>query len=111
MEAHARSSSPRSPAPRCGPAPKPTEVGLDHLHGGTVRVKDEAEILAAAAAGSPAHLPGLIADAESTLVVVARFLALLEMYRDAVAFDQLSAAGGADGPLDRRRQPGGPPTS
>ena len=33
----------------------------------------------------------LIADAGSTLVVVARFLALLELFRDrAVAFDQLS---------------------
>jgi segregation and condensation protein A len=36
----------------------------------------------------------LIADAESTMVVVARFLALLEMFRDrAVAFDQLLPLG------------------
>jgi len=36
----------------------------------------------------------LIADAASTLVVVARFLALLEMFRDkVVSFDQLSPLG------------------
>ena len=36
----------------------------------------------------------LIADAESSLVVVARFLALLELFRDkAVAFEQLQPLG------------------
>ena len=35
------------------------------------------------------HIAELVADADSTLVVVARFLALLEMYRDrAVTFEQ-----------------------
>ncbi len=39
---------------------------------------------------APLTFRALIADAESTLVVVARFLALLEMFRDkAVTFDQL----------------------
>ena len=42
----------------------------------------------------PLTFRALIADAESTLVVVARFLALLEMFRDrAVAFDQLLPLG------------------
>jgi len=43
---------------------------------------------------SPLTFRALIADAESTLVVVARFLALLELFRDrAVTFDQLSPLG------------------
>ena len=46
------------------------------------------------AAGTPLTFRALIADAESTLVVVARFLALLELFRDrAVGFDQLCPLG------------------
>ncbi|MFC9773096.1 MULTISPECIES: segregation and condensation protein A [unclassified Pseudarthrobacter] len=73
-------------------APKPIEVGLGHLHGGTVSVKEQAEILGVRLQQeSPLTFRALTADADSTLVVVARFLALLELYRDrAVAFDQLS---------------------
>lgn len=76
-------------------AAAPTEIGLDHLHGGTVSVKEQAEILGLRLQlGKPLSFRALIADAESTLVVVARFLALLEMFRDkAVAFDQLSPLG------------------
>ena len=45
----------------------------------------------------------LIADADRPLVVVARFLALLELYREgAVAFEQVDAARRAARPLDRR---------
>ena len=37
---------------------------------------------------------GLVADAENTLVVVARFLALLELYKDgSVRFEQVIALG------------------
>ena len=44
------------------------------------------------------------ADAPDTLTTVARFLALLELFREgAVAFDQVAPARRADGPLDRRR--------
>ena len=44
----------------------------------------------------------LVADADSTLVIVARFLALLELFREAaIAFDQDEAARRADGPVDR----------
>lgn len=76
-------------------AAAPTEVALDHLHGGTVSVKEQAEILSLRLQlGKPLSFRALIADAGSTLVVVARFLALLEMFRDkAVAFDQLSPLG------------------
>lgn len=73
----------------------PSEVGLAHLHGSTVSVKEQAEILGLKLqAGKPLSFRTLIADAESTLVVVARFLALLEMFRDkVVAFDQLLPLG------------------
>lgn len=73
-------------------APKPTEVGLAHLHGGNVSVKEQAEIIGLRLQReSPLTFRAMIADAESTLVVVARFLALLELFRDkAVSFDQLS---------------------
>ncbi|HST71639.1 MAG TPA: ScpA family protein [Kocuria rosea] len=63
----------------------PAEVGTDHLHGAAVSVPDEAEVLAGLLAdGRPHGFRALVADAASTLVVVVRFLALLEMYRDAV---------------------------
>lgn len=74
-------------------APKvsaPEEVGLDHLHGTPVSVKEQAEIIGYRLQhGQPQSFRALIADAESTLVVVVRFLALLELFRDrVVAFDQ-----------------------
>jgi segregation and condensation protein A len=73
----------------------PSEVGLAHLHGSAVSVKEQAEILGLKLqAGKPLSFRALIADAESTMVVVARFLALLEMFRDkVVAFDQLLPLG------------------
>jgi len=73
----------------------PTEVGLAHLHGSAVSVKEQAEILGLKLqAGRPLSFRALIADAESTMVVVARFLALLEMFRDkVVGFDQLLPLG------------------
>lgn len=73
-------------------APQPVEVGTGHLHGSPVSVKDQAGILGRRLQEeSPQTFRALIADAGSTLVVVARFLALLELFRDkAVAFDQLS---------------------
>ena len=76
-------------------APKPTEVGLGHLHGGNVSVKEQAEIVGLRLQlESPLTFRALIADADSTLVVVARFLALLELFRDkAVSFDQLAPLG------------------
>jgi segregation and condensation protein A len=73
----------------------PTEVGLTHLHGTPVSVKEQAELLGnRLRQGTPLTFRALIADAESTLVVVARFLALLELFRDrAVGFDQLLPLG------------------
>lgn len=73
----------------------PTEVGLEHLHGSPVSVKEQAEIIGLKLQqGRPLSFRSLVSDAESTLVVVARFLALLEMFRDkVVAFDQLLPLG------------------
>ncbi|MFI7582633.1 segregation and condensation protein A [Kocuria sp. M1N1S27] len=63
----------------------PAEVGVDHLHGAAVTVRDEAETLAGLLEdGDPRSFRVLVEDAGSTLAVVVRFLALLEMYRDAV---------------------------
>ena len=69
------------------PRPQPT-VAIDHLHAPKVSVREQAVVLAGRLrdAGS-ASFRGLTADAGSILVVVARFLALLELYREgAVAF-------------------------
>ena len=68
----------------------PEEVGTDHLHGSRVTVREEAEHLAARLMpGRPLSFAQLVQDAEEPLVVVVRFLALLEMYRDrVVGFEQ-----------------------
>ena len=75
--------------------PAPTEVGISHLHATPVSVKEQAELMGLRLQqGKPLSFRALTADAESTLVVVARFLALLEMFRDkVVAFDQLTPLG------------------
>ncbi|NKX54978.1 segregation and condensation protein A [Arthrobacter mobilis] len=72
--------------------PAPTEVGLSHLHAPKVSVREQAGIIASRLrAAGPQTFGVLTADAEGTLVVVARFLALLELFRAAVvAFDQQS---------------------
>jgi segregation and condensation protein A len=66
-------------------------VSLEHLHAPAVSVAEQAHLIGAQLrrAGSMSFR-ALIADAESTLQVVARFLALLEMYRASqVTFTQL----------------------
>ncbi|GAB3524547.1 segregation and condensation protein A [Arthrobacter monumenti] len=75
--------------------PLPTEVGLAHLHAPAVSVKEQAGILGdKLKAGQSLSFRTLIQDADNTMVVVARFLALLEMFRDAViAFEQISPLG------------------
>ncbi len=74
-------------------APKPepiTEVGLDHLHGANVTIAAEAEAIAELLAAHGAmDFTALVADAAEHLVVVVRFLALLEMFRQKViSFEQ-----------------------
>ncbi|EME35497.1 Segregation and condensation protein A [Kocuria palustris PEL] len=61
----------------------PTEVGVDHLHGSEVTVREEADQLRLMLADGQEHaFADLIADAETVLVVVVRFLSILELFRD-----------------------------
>jgi len=78
-------------------APKavPT-VGLEHLHAPLVSIREQAAYVAATlrSRGGPATFRELIAGAESKGVIVARFLAVLELYRRAaVSFEQLEPLG------------------
>ncbi len=76
------------------PRPAP-EVAVEHLHVSRVSVAEHAAILRERLARSgAASFRALTADCRQTLEVVARFLALLDLYRDhEVAFDQVSALG------------------
>ncbi|WOC13887.1 Segregation and condensation protein A [Gordonia sp. MP11Mi] len=78
------------------PKPVPT-VGLDHLHGSPVSVPEQARRLTellVAADGEMVTFSQLVADCDNGLEVVARFLGLLELYRErAVVFDQPEALG------------------
>jgi len=71
------------------PKPVPT-VGLEHLHAAVVSVREQAGLVVARLRESgSASFRVLVADADSTLVIVARFLALLELFKDSsIAFEQ-----------------------
>jgi segregation and condensation protein A len=74
------------------PRPVPT-VSVDHVHAPKVSVHEQMTILRSRLRGSgAATFRALVADCGSTLEVVGRFLALLELYREGVlAFDQAAA--------------------
>jgi segregation and condensation protein A len=74
------------------PRPVPT-VSIDHVHAPRVSVREQMTILRARLRhGGAATFRALVADCSSTLEVVGRFLALLELYREGVlAFDQAAA--------------------
>ncbi|HET9657173.1 MAG TPA: ScpA family protein [Kineosporiaceae bacterium] len=76
------------------PKPPPI-VGLEHLHAPPVSVREQAALIVDRLRRTrSASFRVLIADADTTLVVVARFLALLELFREsAVAFDQVTPLG------------------
>ncbi|MEU9356179.1 segregation/condensation protein A [Streptomyces griseoloalbus] len=76
------------------PRPKP-QVYVDHIHAPLVSVREQAGIVVARLKElGEARFRELVADTEDTLTVVARFLALLELYREkAVALDQETALG------------------
>ncbi|WP_018155900.1 segregation and condensation protein A [Demetria terragena] len=76
------------------PKPEPT-VGLAHLHAAQVSVREQAALVVdRLRVQREASFRDLVADADSTLVIVARFLALLELFKEAViAFDQPEALG------------------
>ncbi|RLK54773.1 segregation and condensation protein A [Actinokineospora cianjurensis] len=71
------------------PKPPPV-VSLDHLHMGRVSVRETADLLRVRLAElGRASFSELVADCEHTIEIVARFLALLELYREAtVLFEQ-----------------------
>ncbi|MFC4497046.1 segregation/condensation protein A [Streptomyces ovatisporus] len=76
------------------PKPKP-QVYVEHIHAPLVSVREQAEVVVARLRelGEASFLQ-LTEDAADTLTVVARFLALLELYRErAVSLDQEEALG------------------
>ncbi|RAG83221.1 segregation/condensation protein A [Streptacidiphilus pinicola] len=76
------------------PKPKPV-VYVDHIHTPKVSVREQAElVMALLRERGEARFAELAADAPDVLTVVARFLALLELYREKLlAFDQPEALG------------------
>ncbi|SFF88519.1 condensin subunit ScpA [Actinacidiphila alni] len=76
------------------PKPKP-QVYVDHIHAPLVSVREQGErVIALLRELGVASFGRLTEDAPDTLTVVARFLALLELYREkAVALDQEEALG------------------
>ena len=73
----------------------PPVVALEHLHSALVSVSEESKtVVEALRKGRTLSFRFLIAEADSTLVVVARFLALLDLYRQgALRFEQVVALG------------------
>ena len=82
-------------AERCLTPKTPPVVAIHHLHSSSVSVAEESKrVVEALRAGRTLSFRNLISDADSTLVVVARFLALLDLYRQGVLrFDQVMALG------------------
>ncbi|WP_306419849.1 segregation and condensation protein A [Streptomyces capoamus] len=76
------------------PRPRP-QVYVDHIHAPLVSVQEQAGIVVARLRElGEASFRALVQDTDDTLTVVARFLALLELYREkAVALDQETALG------------------
>jgi len=75
----------RTMTPKLAPS-----VGLEHLHASAVSVREQAALVVhLLRATRSCSFGSLVADAESTLVIVARFLALLELFHQgAIAFEQ-----------------------
>ncbi|WP_235980981.1 segregation and condensation protein A, partial [Streptomyces albidus (ex Kaewkla and Franco 2022)] len=76
------------------PKPKP-QVYVEHIHAPLVSVREQAELVVARLRElGEVTFQQLTEDAPDTLTVVARFLALLELYRErAVSLDQEEALG------------------
>ena len=74
------------------PKPAPT-LTIDHIHAPRVSVREHMLLIRdRVRRHGSATFRGLVADCRTTLEVVARFLGLLELYRDGVvAFDQAAA--------------------
>ncbi|MFB8247831.1 segregation/condensation protein A [Streptomyces sp. NPDC055952] len=76
------------------PRPEP-RVYVDHIHAPLVSVQEQAQVVVARLRDlGEASFRVLVEDTDDTLTVVARFLALLELYREkAVALEQEAALG------------------
>ncbi len=90
------------------PKPEP-ELSLHHIHAATVSVREQATLVVdRLQRGGTMTFRALCGDSPDTLTTVARFLALLELFREgAVAFEQVRALGeltvrwtGDDEPVD-----------
>jgi segregation and condensation protein A len=70
-------------------------VSVEHLHLALVSVAEESRLVVEALRRSKSmSFRNLVSDAENTMVIVARFLALLDLYRQGVLrFDQVIALG------------------
>lgn len=70
-------------------------VGLDHLHAPLVSIREQAaHVVALLRRGEPMTFRQLIAGADLKGVVIARFLAVLELYRGAaISFEQIEPLG------------------
>ena len=70
-------------------------VGLDHLHAPLISIREQAaHVVSLLRRGDPVTFRQLIAGADQKGVIVARFLALLELYRHAaVGFEQVEPLG------------------
>jgi segregation and condensation protein A len=73
----------------------PPVFSISHLHSPAVSVREEAQhVVAHLRRVGTATFRAIVSDAEHTLVVVARFLALLELYKEGVLhFDQVTPLG------------------
>jgi segregation and condensation protein A len=77
-------------------APKPAvELSLHHIHAPAVSVREQAAVvMERLQRGGTMTFRALCRDSPDTLTTVARFLSLLELFREgAVAFDQMSPLG------------------
>lgn len=70
-------------------------VGLDHLHAPLVSIREQAaHVVAMLRGGEPVNFRVLIAGTDVKGVIVARFLAVLELYRHgSISFDQVEPLG------------------
>jgi segregation and condensation protein A len=77
------------------PKPEPETIGLGHIHAPTVSVREQATVVVGRLRGSgTVTFRALAADAPDTMTRVARFLALLELFREGVvSFDQMTPLG------------------
>ena len=70
------------------------DVSLDHLHAPLVSVREQAAHVLAAIRSGPTTFRALISGVAERGVIVARFLAVLELYRQgALSFQQLEPLG------------------